>query len=150
MDIRRAAPADLAAVTRLALDLWPDNHEADLQEEFAGLLQERAAAVFLALEDGTPVGFAQCQLRHDYVEGASSSPVGYLEGIYGCPQARRQGCAKALLTSCEGWARQQGCREFASDCALDNIQSQAFHRSAGFAEQNRIVCYAKALDKAEE
>ena len=29
----------------------------------------RCAAFFLAEEDGQPVGFAQCQLRHDYVEG---------------------------------------------------------------------------------
>ena len=29
-----------------------------------------------------PIGFAQCTLRNDYVEGSSSSPVGYLEGIY--------------------------------------------------------------------
>ena len=32
--------------------------------------------------DGCAVGFAQCGLRRDYVEGTDSSPVGYLEGIF--------------------------------------------------------------------
>ncbi len=27
------------------------------------------------------VGFTQCQLRYDYVEGTKTSPVGYLERI---------------------------------------------------------------------
>lgn len=40
------------------------------------------AAFFLTEEDGQPVGFAQCQLRHDYVEGTDSSPAGYPEGIF--------------------------------------------------------------------
>lgn len=29
-----------------------------------------------------PIGFAQCQLRCDYVEGTKTTPVGYLEGIF--------------------------------------------------------------------
>ena len=33
-------------------------------------------------EDGRPAGFAQCQLRRDYVEGTKTSPVGYPEGIF--------------------------------------------------------------------
>lgn len=150
MDIRRATAADLAAVAQLALALWPDNEPAGLQEEFTDLLRDQEAAVFLALEEGKPAGFAQCQLRHDYVEGACSSPVGYLEGVYVCPQARRRGIARTLLALCEGWARGQGCREFASDCVLDNVQSQAFHRGVGFVERNRIVCYAKPLEEAGE
>ena len=37
---------------------------------------------FLKYENDFPIGFAQCQLRYDYVEGTKSSPVGYLEGIF--------------------------------------------------------------------
>ena len=100
------------------------------------------AAFFLA-EGGT--GFAQCQLRHDYVEGTDSSPVGYLEGIFVEESHRHRGLAKKLLTACEEWAREQGCREFASDCELDNTGSLAFHLSMGFAEANRIICLTKKL-----
>ncbi|MBO5034456.1 MAG: GNAT family N-acetyltransferase, partial [Oscillospiraceae bacterium] len=102
-------------------------------------------AVFFAAEEGFPIGFAQCQLRSDYVEGTGTSPVGYLEGIYVRPGSRRKGVARALLSACEGWAREQGCTEFASDCELKNENSAAFHLASGFAEANRIICFTKRL-----
>ena len=91
------------------------------------------------------MGFAQCQLRHDYVEGTDSSPVGYLEGIYVIPSCRHRGIAGVLLAACERWAVKMGCTEFASDCELDNLESLAFHKSAGFTEANRIICFTKKL-----
>ena len=90
-------------------------------------------------------GFAQCQLRRDYVEGTSSSPVGYLEGIYVDEARRRRGHARELLRACEAWAKERGCTEFASDCELDNAASLAFHLHAGFEEANRLICFAKRL-----
>ena len=62
-----------------------------------------------------------------------------------CPGFRRRGIAKALLTACEQWAREKGCREFASDCELSNDQSLSFHLRSGFREANRIICFVKAL-----
>lgn len=38
--------------------------------------------VFIATLDGCAIGYAQCGLRNDYVEGTHTSPVGYLEGIF--------------------------------------------------------------------
>lgn len=143
--IRRAQPADAAAVAALALQLWPDHTQQELREEFEPMLAEKEAAVFLAYAGGTAVGFAQCQLRHDYVEGTSSSPVGYLEGIFVAANHRRAGYAGALLKACEGWAREMGCQEFASDCELDNEDSLRFHLRMGFAEVGRIICFQKSL-----
>ena len=57
-----------------------------------------------------PIAFAQCQLRHDYVEGTESSPVGYLEGIFVSEGYRKKGCAAELLSECERWAKEKGCR----------------------------------------
>ena len=114
-------------------------------KEFATLLDGDEAAVFLLFADGKAAGFAHCQLRHDYVEGTDSSPVGYLEGIYVEEALRRRGHARALLAACETWAAGRGCTEFASDCELGNEASRAFHLHAGFDEANRIVCFAKRL-----
>lgn len=143
--IRKAAFSDAAAVTGLALQLWPDHETREMQIEFESILTAAEAAVFLAFVDETPVGFAQCQLRHDYVEGTSSSPVGYLEGIFVAPAYQKRGIARVLLSSCESWAREQGCTEFASDCELDNHDSLRFHLSVGFEEANRIICFTKKL-----
>ncbi len=141
----RAGIADAAAVAALACELWPEHSVEEMEEEFGSLLAREDAAVFLYRERGEAVAFAQCQLRHDYVEGTESSPVGYLEGICVRESARRQGVARRLLAACEDWAREKGCAEFASDCEVDNTDSQRFHRAVGFEEANRIVAYVKRL-----
>lgn len=143
--ICKAEQKDLAALTALALALWPDNEEEALRLELAELLKRENAVLFLACEGEESLGFAQCQLRRDYVEGTESSPVGYLEGIYVAEGYRSRGVARELLSACESWAREQGCREFASDCELDNTQSLRFHLRMGFAEANRIICFTKRL-----
>ena len=140
--IRKAEFSDLPVLTDLALKLWPDHDREEMYEELSSLMAKPDAAFFLG-ENAS--GFAQCQLRYDYVEGTESSPVGYLEGIYVEESCRRHGLARALLAACENWARERGCREFASDCELTNTQSLRFHLSLGFEEANRIICFAKKL-----
>lgn len=143
--IRKANPKDAEVLAALAIRMWPDHDPAELADEFRELLRNEEAACFLLYLDGRPAAFAQCQLRHDYVEGTNSSPVGYLEGIFVEEEYRRSGCAAALLAECENWAREKGCAEFASDCELDNLESQSFHLAMGFEEANRIVCFRKEL-----
>ena len=143
--VLRAESAHISAVTELALQLWEGHTAEELAPEFTKLIREADCAVFLAEQAGKYVGFAQCQLRRDYVEGTSTSPVGYLEGIYVCPEHRGIGLAKALLSRCERWAKEQGCTEFASDCELTNTASLAFHQALGFTEANRIICFTKPL-----
>lgn len=145
MTIRHAVKGDVPAVAELALLLFPDHNPEELQEEMAEYIAGPDSAVLLAEEGSRAVGFAQCGLRHDYVEGTDSSPVGYLEGIYVREGFRRAKVASALVAAAEDWARMRGCREFASDCELDNTLSIAFHLGAGFTEANRLVCFVKEL-----
>ena len=142
--IRQATVSDAVAVAALSLQLWPDHTMEEMTAEFAALLTSPEAAVFLA-EDGAPVGFAQCQLRHDYVEGASVSPTGYLEGVYVAPSHQHRGIAGQLLAACEVWAKAHGCTEFASDCEIDNAASLAFHLAKGFTEASRNIHFIKPL-----
>ena len=143
--IRKAELHDARDVAELALRLWPQHSIEELKAEFCELLADEDCAVFLSEQDGKSVGFAQCQLRHDYVEGTDSSPVGYLEGIYVAELYRNKRIASALLSVCEDWARMQGCTEFASDCELTNTDSLRFHLAAGFTEASRIICFVKKL-----
>ena len=144
--IRKADTQDVAVLAELACRLWPGHTAAQMGEEMAGMLQTDEAAFFLACDGAEAVGFAQCQLRHDYVEGTETSPVGYLEGIFVAETHRHQGIAKTLLAACEAWAKAQGCTEFASDCELDNAQSLRFHLGVGFTEANRVICFTKRLN----
>lgn len=143
--IFRVKTQDIMTAARLAAELWPSHSADELSAGFESLIAGSGSALFLCCDRDTPIGFAQCQLRHDYVEGTSTSPVGYLEGIFVREGYRMRGYAKALLSACEQWAKEQGCREFASDCELNNSQSLAFHLRSAFSEANRIICFTKQL-----
>ena len=143
--IKGAGIEDAGALAHLAIQMWTDHDSGDLTDEFRELMRNDEAACFIKYVDGEAIGFAQCQLRHDYVEGTESSPVGYLEGIFVSDGYRTRGYAAELLAECEQWAREKGCTEFASDCELDNADSFRFHLAMGFEEANRIICFRKAL-----
>lgn len=141
-------PADITKVQdvlSLELLLWPKHTPEALRGEIIDALQAPDTVLFIAYRGNQPAGFAHCAIRHDYVEGTSGGAVGYLEGIYVREEYRKRGCARALLSACEGWARQKGCTEFASDCEAWNTQSEAFHQRMGFEVANRIVCFVKKL-----
>ena len=143
--IRKATKKDIRIIANLAVLLWNNNSVDDLADEFTEILSKDDAQIFLKYESDTPVGFAQCQLRHDYVEGTETTPVGYLEGIFIMEGYRNRGYAKELLNACEMWAKDIGCKEFASDCEIDNDNSFLFHKAMNFTEANRIICFTKKL-----
>lgn len=143
--IRKAEMKDLDRVVCLANMMWTDASAEELKEEFVENLKNGTAQFFLKYEHEEAVGFAQCQLRNDYVEGTETSPVGYLEGIFVKEGFRNKGYAKELLSECEAWAKEKGCLEFASDCELDNKGSFCFHKAMGFTEANRIICFTKRI-----
>ncbi|MBO5032373.1 MAG: GNAT family N-acetyltransferase [Lachnospiraceae bacterium] len=143
--IRKAQKEDAAILAELAVQMWKENSIQELAEDFSGIISKDDAEVFIKYLQDAPVGFAQCQLRHDYVEGTETTPVGYLEGIFIKEEFRHKGFAEELLNECEKWAKEKGCREFASDCELDNKISMQFHLSMGFNEANRIICFTKEL-----
>lgn len=146
----KAGKEQMEDLTELACRLWPGHSPGELRVEIGELLCREDACFFLKYEDEQPIAFAQCQLRHDYVEGTKSSPVGYLEGIYVREDFRRRVVARELLAACEQWARKQGCWEFASDCELTNRESERFHRALGFGEAGRIICFVKKLPREEK
>lgn len=143
--IRKAGKTELEILANLAVLMWNSSSVDELITEFSETISNGKSQFFLKYENDTPVGFAQCQLRYDYVEGTSTTPVGYLEGIFIKEGYRNRGYAKELLTECEAWAKNNGCREFASDCEIDNIESFCFHKAMNFTEANRIICFTKKL-----
>ena len=143
--IIKAGIENIEAIANLAVLMWTENTVQDLVDEFADLVSKEDAQLFLKYYQDMPVGFAQCQLRYDYVEGTDTSPVGYLEGIFIKEEYRHKGYARELLSECEKWAKGKGCKEFASDCEIDNNSSFGFHMAMGFEEANRIICFTKTI-----
>lgn len=145
MRIKKAMREDAEIAASLAVQMWKSNTVDELKQEFTDNIDADCGAIFLAVSDDQAVGFAQCGLRHDYVEGTSSSPVGYLEGVFVAETYRKRGVAKELLKACQKWAKERGCEEFASDCELTNDASLKFHLKMGFDEANRVICFTKRL-----
>jgi len=143
--IKKAVVEDSKIIAELAVLLWPKHDVDEMAMDFEEYINSNSGVVFIYFEGETPVGFAQSNLRYDYVEGTKSSPVGYLEGIFVKEESRNKGIAKKLMASCEEWARVQGCTEFASDCELTNQESLNFHLNIGFQEANRVICFSKKI-----
>jgi aminoglycoside 6'-N-acetyltransferase I len=114
---------------RLRIALWPDETLEEHRRYAASILERPDdATVYLASEaDGNVVAFAEGTLRRDHVNGCSSSPVAFLEGLYAHPPFRRRGLARLLYEALEGWAKEKGCSEFASDVLLHNEVGQRLH-----------------------
>ncbi len=143
--IRKATSGDARTVAGLAIKMWKSHTIEELTEEFSDYISQGNCVAVLAMLDDCAIGFAQCGLRHDYVEGTDTSPVGYLEGIFVEEDYRKNGLAEDMLDACQKWAKEQGCTEFASDCELVNEDSLKFHLKMGFEEANRIICFKKKL-----
>lgn len=144
--VRPATRADAEAWCALRMALWPegsaDEHALEIERFFwsAG----DPATCLVAETAGQVVGFAEFVIR-SHAAGCVTDRIGYLEGWYVTSAWRRRGIGRALVAAGEAWAHARGCREFASDAALDNRTGQAAHRALGFAEAGRTVNYCKPL-----
>ena len=128
--------------------LWPDGSESEHLRDMADTLRRGHHVRLAFASDESAIGFVEASKRVDYVNGTSSSPVAFLEGLYVEPAARRNGVARALVADVENWARAQGCTELASDSPLDNVQAHAAHRALGFEEMERVVYFRRLVTEA--
>lgn len=147
MLIERCTSVEQLGWLELRQALWTDcATEVQLLEMAEHVAIPQRFADFVAYSDwGKPVGLAEAAMRTDYVNGTTSTPVAFLEGIYVLPESRRQGVAASLVAAVCGWARECGCGELASDAALENPLSHAVHRALGFEETERVVFFRKRL-----
>lgn len=143
--IKTATLADCKALAEMAVQMWNESSVDELEADFSEVINSGNSVCFIKYSDNLPIGFALCSLRNDYVEGTSSSPVGYLEGVFVKEEYRNKGYGKELVSACEKWAKDMGCSEFASDCEMTNTDSLKFHLSMGFTEENRIICFRKDI-----
>jgi aminoglycoside 6'-N-acetyltransferase I len=146
--IRRVASTDLDDWLRLRHAMWPHDvladHRSAIERFFAGHRHE-PMEVLLAIDgNGAVVGFAEVSIRN-IVDSCATDRVGYLEGWYVEPEARRQGVGRALVLAAERWAVEQGCTEFGSDARSDNEVSRVAHLALGFEETGCVRNFRKDL-----
>ena len=125
--------------------LWPDGSQAEHLLAMADTLGRGHYVRLAVTAAGSAVGFVEAARRVDCVNGTTSSPVAFLEGLYVEPGSRRQGVARVLVESVVTWALAQGLSELASDSLLENVPAHAAHRALGFEETERVVYFRRVL-----
>lgn len=144
--IEKISTETLEIATKLVLELWTN---CSFDEEFENckrIIASDKEDIFLAKLDNDYIGFIYLSLRYEYIEGTSSSPVAYIEGIYIKPDYQKSGIGKRLIELGESWGKAKGAKEYASDTELENEGSIIFHKKVGFKEVNRVVCFAKRIE----
>lgn len=143
--IRKAKREDMHELVMMSLDLWKDETYNEMNLLYEALCENPKTEVLLYFDKREMAGFIQMSIREDYVEGANSSPVGYVEGIYVKSLYRNRGIAKQLVISGEQWAFSKGCTQIGSDVEQHNQSSYEFHKRIGFREANRLICFIKDI-----
>jgi aminoglycoside 6'-N-acetyltransferase I len=148
--IERCTSGAHAGWLALRTALWPQCPQAEHVDEMAAMAREPQRHVVLVARaaDGSAVGLVEATLRHDYVNGTTTSPVAFVEGLYVVPMARRRGIARRLVDGVIDWARSRGSREVASDALIDNVASHRMHVALGFCETERVVFFRRAIGDA--
>lgn len=136
---------DIGNVSKLAVKLWNDDYD-ELKNEFETIVNTQNNIVFTACFQKDMIAFAHCAIRNEYVEGADSNNVGYLEAVYVEEKFRNLGIASHLIERCEIWAKSKGCKQFASDCEVNNLSSINLHKKYGFNESAKLVHFIKNID----
>lgn len=142
---------DCLPLANLRARLWPesssDEHARELTAILDGTAQRMLPLIIFVAEDtvGALIGFLEAGLR-SCADGCDvSRPVGYVEGWFVEQHRRGQGIGRERLRAAEAWAREQGCREMASDTSIENELSQRVHESSGFSLAARAILYRKSL-----
>lgn len=131
----------LEDLIKLEKELWLEESIEDLYD----VTLNSKGKFFGAFFQDELVGFIFVSIRNDYVEGCSTSPVGYIEGIFVKEGYRNNGIARKLLNYSYTYFKEKNISEVGSDVLIDNIGSQKFHEAVGFTEVDRIVCYIKKI-----
>lgn len=145
MTITQADASSLEEWVQLSAKLFPDEAFDELHASYVDFLTTQKEIGFLYWINHKSVAFMNVSIRHDYVNGTDSSPVAFIEALYVLPEYRRRGIARELIAQAEQFAKENGITQLASDCLLQNADSELFHKSCGFEEKERVVCFVKKV-----
>jgi aminoglycoside 6'-N-acetyltransferase I len=151
IEVRRAQRSDNDELAKMRALLWPEASIEEHGRELESVLRFRMYGTLpLAIlvshdQDGALTGFIEVGLR-SHADGCNAAhPVGFIEGWFVQEAFRKQGIGRALMRSAEAWARNQGCREIASDTWIDDEISLRSHQALGFEVVDRCNHFRKPL-----
>jgi aminoglycoside 6'-N-acetyltransferase I len=140
VDIRAATRADLSDLLALARAFYDEDGftttDAELERNFAALLESGDAHTAVAVRDGHVVGFALTTTRLILESGV----VAELQDLYVTPDARSGGIGSALIADATRWARSQSASQLEIVIApngQDVSHLFAYYQGRGFINEGR-------------
>jgi ribosomal protein S18 acetylase RimI-like enzyme len=150
--VRLAAADDASAIADLCIEVArevvereptirrvPDRRSVEARYEARVAQPERV--VFVAVVDGSIVGFADAQLVRNTDE-ASYHRLGldvYVEELIVTSALRRQGIARSLMAAIEARATEAGARMVTLDTHVSNRAARGLYRAMGYREMGLIL-----------
>ncbi len=144
--IRQAVFADLDALAAL-LDAYRQfyGRAGDLSaaHEFLRARFEHGESVlFIAYEDGVPVGFTQI---YPSFSSASLARTFILNDLFVAECARRKGIGSKLLAAAADFAKSVGAIRLTLSTAITNSTAQALYESSGWSRDQQFYVYHCSL-----
>jgi aminoglycoside 6'-N-acetyltransferase I len=132
-------------LAKLFTTMWPETKLKEELEDCERICKSNKETAYLVRDQEIFIAFIYLATRSDYVSGANTSPVAYIEGIYVAPEYRNSQIGRLLVQKGEEWAKKTGSKQLASDTEIQNKISIGFHTQLGFKEANRVVCFIKDI-----
>ncbi len=146
MTIRRATKADLGAIRVLWQAMedeigGPEWVRETWEEELVDVERRlHDAAIFIAEDDGEPVGYLGLDFR--------DRRIAEVQSLYVDPKARRRGVAAALIAEAAAAARAHGYSHIHLDVQTTNHGAIAVYERLGFVEYQK--CLSVSLDALDQ
>lgn len=124
--LRRATPADLAAVMALEEEIYPDDawSPENMASELAG---EHTYYLVATGDDGAIDAYAG-------LLAPLGTGQGDIQTVTVAPRARRQGLARTLMLQLLNEARRRGTEELFLEVRVDNDAAKALYEELGFEQ----------------
>jgi len=129
--VRRAGPADAAAIAALLAELGYAAAPAEVGRRLAGLAESGRSAALVAEHDGEIAGVLTLHMVPVLHEPGDWCRVTAL--VVG-DWARRRGLARALVAEAEAIARSHGCVRIEVTSALHRDGAHELYRGVGFGQ----------------
>ncbi|TQR21035.1 GNAT family N-acetyltransferase [Psychrobacillus vulpis] len=142
MSIQKATLNDLEALTEL-FDLYRlfYNQNSDIKGARIFLeerLMNNDSVVFIAFEEGTPVGFVQLFPSFSSV---SMKRLWVLNDLYVKENVRRKGIAEKLIKKAISFAEETKAKGILLETAQDNLNAQKLYEKIGFLKDSSYYYY---------
>ena len=112
---------------------------------FASFTHPDSTAIFGCFANGEAVAYAQVSLRQEYVEGASSYPIAYLDALYIRQNLRTLGVGQRLVDLVTTYVNSLGIEELAADCLSSDLQQFELFLQSGFEEISQMTHFVKSI-----